>query len=105
MDRRNRVFLLSGLVVTLLVAAVVSGFASGDPDGLEKVAIDQEFEEAATAHALEGFVLADYGVQGIENERLATGIAGVIGVAITLVLTLGILYGVRRLRRAGPGEG
>jgi cobalt/nickel transport system permease protein len=105
MHRRNRTFLLVGLAVTLLVAAVVSGFASGEPDGLEKVAIDQEFEGVAADHTLGGFVLADYGVEGIENERLATGIAGVIGVAITLVLTLGILYGVRRLRRAGPGEG
>lgn len=101
MDRSTRVFLLAGFVVTLLVAAVVSGFASAEPDGLERVAIDQDFEEAAADHALEGFVLADYGVRGMENERLATGISGVVGIAITLVLTVGLLYGVRGLSRRG----
>lgn len=100
MDRRMRLFLLGGLVVTVLVAAVVSGFASGEPDGLEKVSIDEGFEGAADDHALADSPLADYAVEGVDNERLSTGIAGVIGVAITLVVTIGLLYAVNRYRKA-----
>jgi hypothetical protein len=99
MDRRTRLFLLAGLVVTVLVAAVVSGFASGDPDGLERVAIDKGFEETATDHALDGSPLADYAVEGIDDERVSTGIAGIIGVAATLAVTVGLLYGARFVQR------
>ena len=103
MDRRTRIFLLAGLAVTVVVAAVVSGFASGDPDGLERVAIDKEFESTAADHALDGSPLADYAVQGIDDERVSTGVAGVIGVAATLTVTVGLLYGVRAVRRSRAG--
>jgi hypothetical protein len=105
MDRRTRIFLLGGLIVTMLVAAVVSGFASGDPDGLERVAIDKEFEGTATDHALDGSPLADYAVEGIDDERVSTGISGIIGVAVTLTVTVGLLYGVRFLHRRRTAGG
>ena len=105
MDRRTRLFVLAGLVATVLVAAVVSGFASGDPDGLERVAIDQGFEETAGDHALDGSPLADYAVEGIDDERVSTGAAGIIGVAATLAVTVGLLYGVRFLQRRRTAGG
>ena len=98
MDRRTWAFLGIGLVVTLVVAVFVSGFASDQPDGLERVAIDQGFEDQADDHALEGSPLADYSVEGIENEGLSNGVSGVIGVAITLAVTVALLYGTRGLR-------
>ena len=52
MDRRTWVFLGAGLLVTIVVAAVASGFASSDPDGLEKVAIDQGFADTAQESAV-----------------------------------------------------
>jgi hypothetical protein len=98
MDRRTWLFLGFGLLVVLLIATVASGFASSDPDGLEKVAIDEGFADSAEDSATADSPLADYGVEGIENERVSVGIAGVVGVAITVVVTVGLLYGARLLR-------
>jgi hypothetical protein len=100
MDRRTWAFLGAGLLVTVLVAAIASGFASSEPDGLEKVAIDEGFAEEAEDSAVADSPLADYGVDGVDNERVGTGIAGVAGVAITAAVTVGLLYGARRLRSA-----
>lgn len=104
MDRRFWWFVGIGLLVILLVAGILSGFAASDPDGLERVAIDEGFEETAEDHALADSPLADYAVEGVENERLSTGLAGVIGVAITLVVAGGLFYGIRlygKTRRRG----
>jgi hypothetical protein len=94
-DRRLWLFLGIGLVVVLVVAGVLSGFASGDPDGLERVSIDEGFDETAQDHALADFPLADYTVEGVDDGRLSTGLAGVIGVAITLAVSGALFYGIR----------
>lgn len=104
MDRRLWWFLGSGLLVALLVAGVLSGFASGSPDGLERVSIDEGFDEAAQDHALADSPLADYAVEGVENGRLSTGLAGVIGVAITLAVSAGLFYGIRLYGKARRGK-
>lgn len=95
MDRRTATFLGAGLLIALVLAGVVSGFGSSEPDGLERVAIDKGLDETADDHPLAGSPLADYGVEGVENERLGTGLAGVLGVVITLVAVVTVLYGVR----------
>ena len=95
MTRRNG-FLLVGLFVALVLAGVVSGFASSSPDGLEKVAQDKGFIETAEDSALAGSPVADYGVEGVENERLSTGLAGVIGVGVTFAFGLGLFALVKR---------
>jgi hypothetical protein len=104
MDRRIIGFVGIGLLITLLVAGVASGFASSEPDGLEKVSIEEGFDDTAEDHALADSPLADYGVDGIDDERLGTGLAGIIGVVVTLALMVGLLYGVRAImgRRARP---
>jgi len=100
MDRRLLIFLGVGLVVALIVAGVVSGFASGEPDGLERVAIDKGFEEAAADHSLGDFPLADYAMRGVENERVSTALAGIIGVAITLAVSGVLFYGIHLYGKA-----
>ena len=100
MDRRLWIFLGIGLLVALLIAGVVSGFASSDPDGLERVSIDEGFDEAAADHALADSPLADYAVEGVEDGRLSTGLAGIIGVAITLALSVALFGGIRLYGRA-----
>ena len=103
MDRRLRWFLGIGLVGALVVAGGLRGFAADEPDGLERVAIDEGFDEAAEDHALADSPLADYAVEGVEDERLSTGLAGLVGVAITLVVAGGLFYGIRvygKARRA-----
>ena len=105
MDRRLWWFLAAGAVVALVVAGILSGFASGDPDGLERVSIDQGFDRAAADHAPADSPLADYSVPGVEDGRLSTGLAGIIGVAITLALAGALFYGIRLYGRARRGRG
>lgn len=100
MDRRNLLlFVIGGLIVALGLAFLVSPYASSLPDGLEKVSIDKGFADTAKAHALGGGPLADYGVKGVENEKLSTGLSGVIGVVITFGVAM-ILFGALRVYRA-----
>jgi len=110
-------FLVGGLVVSLLLAGVVSIFASGSPDGLEHAALegctlDENGEivdgscmaQAERDHDLADSVFADYGVRGIDNEALGTGLAGLLGVLITFVVGGGLFWLVRR-RDAAAGAG
>jgi hypothetical protein len=99
MDRRLARFLIAGVVLALVTGGILSLFASSQPDGMERVAIDKGFEETATAHPLSGSPLADYQMAGVGNSHLATTLAGVAGVAVTGALACGLLYGARRLRR------
>jgi len=80
---------ITGLIITVFMACVLSLFASPEPDGLERVAEDQGFLEKAEGQEVIRSPLPDYAVPGIENEQLATALAGLIGVLIILVVTLG----------------
>lgn len=94
-------FMLGGIVVAALLAGVVSFFASASPDGLERVAEDIGFISAATDHALGGQPLADYGEAG----GLPVGVAGVIGVAVTMGVGGGLFAAVRSRSRKGDHAG
>jgi hypothetical protein len=98
-----RLFLIAGLLVAVGLALVVSGFASSSPDGLEKVAGDKGFLEAAQDHLFADGPLADYAVKGVDNERLSTGLAGLIGVLITFGVGLA-LFALLRSMRSGSGD-
>lgn len=87
--RKDRRFLLAGLVACLLLAGGVSYYASSQPDGLEKVAEDVGFIETADDHALSDFPLADYGIEGVDNERFSVGLAGILGVLVTALVAGG----------------
>jgi cobalt/nickel transport protein len=93
---KQKSFLISGFIASLFLAGVVSFYASSHPDGLEKVAADIGFIETAKDHTNAEGALADYGVKGVENPRLSTGLAGVIGVVATGVVSTGIFMLVRR---------
>ena len=97
---RRRWFWVAGIVVTLLVAAVLSGFASSSPDGLEWAAEEAGFGNTAEDSAVAGSPLADYAVDG-EDGALSGGVAGVIGVVVTLLLAGGLAFVVRRRGRDG----
>lgn len=79
----KRRFYLWVLVVSAVVAGGLSLFASGDPDGLERVAIDLGFIHTAEDSAAGGSPLADYTIAGGEGQFAAAvaGVAGVIAVA------------------------
>lgn len=78
-------FAAAGLVMAALLVLVGGPLASGEPDGLERVAIDQGFIESAEDHPIDDSPLADYGVSGIEDEARGTRVAGLIGVVVTFV--------------------
>jgi cobalt/nickel transport protein len=88
---KNKKFLISGFIVSLFLAGVVSFYASSNPDGLEKVAQDIGFLDTAKDHTYADGALADYGVKGIDNERASVGIAGIIGVIGTAIVG-GLLF-------------
>lgn len=91
---------LVGLAVSLVLAAGVSYYASSHPDGFEKSAGEIGFLDTAEDSPLAGSPLAEYGVAGVENERLSGGLAGVIGVASTAAISFGIFYGLRRFNKS-----
>ena len=91
--------IVTGLVVSLVLAGGVSYYASSHPDGLEKVAGDIGFLDSAKESAVEEGPLAGYGVAGVENERISGGLAGVIGVASTAAVSFGLFYALRRFKK------
>jgi cobalt/nickel transport protein len=91
-----------GLAVSLVIAGGISYYASSQPDGFEKSAGEIGFLDTAEDSPLAGSPLAEYGVAGVENDRLSGGLAGVIGVASTAAISFGIFYGLRRFNKSKP---
>lgn len=98
--RRTKTFLLGGLLVAFLLAAVVSHYASSKPDGLEKVAADKGIAAREKEHPMASSPLADYSAKGVDNAWLSGGIAGVAGVTVTFALGCGLVFLVRRRNAA-----
>jgi cobalt/nickel transport protein len=92
----NRKFIVMGVLVSALLAGGASFYASSNPDGLEKVAEDIGFINTAKDNANSDTTLADYGVKGIENERLSVGVSGLIGVVATGAISGGLFLLLRR---------
>ncbi|MFL5996760.1 MAG: energy-coupling factor ABC transporter permease [Streptomyces sp.] len=98
--RSHRKVWITGLVTSLVLAGFVSFYASADPDGLEKVAADKGIDARTEKHATSDSPLADYGVKDVEDARLSGGLAGVIGVGVTVVAGSTVFWVVRRRRTA-----
>ncbi|MXP23211.1 hypothetical protein GIY30_17880 [Gordonia sp. HNM0687] len=113
--RSNRkLFLVAFGLVPLVIAGVVSYAASSAPDGLDSTTlrgcdttvVDGAEEltgtciaQHATDHALASSPLADYSVGGI---GYSNGIAGVIGVLVTLAVAVGLFVLIGRSRTRRP---
>ncbi|WP_280890193.1 energy-coupling factor ABC transporter permease [Streptomyces sp. LBL] len=96
--RSHRKVWITGLAASLVLAGFVSFYASSHPDGLEKVAADKGIDQRTKEHATADSPLADYGVRDIEDARLSSGLAGVIGVGVTVVAGSTVFWAVRRRR-------
>ena len=94
-------FLIIMLAVSILMAGFVSWFASTHPDGLERVAEDNEFIEKAEESSYKLF--PDYTIPGI-NPFWSNGLAGIIGTiaVFCLVMLLGKFI-IRKKEKRGPG--
>ena len=108
----NGRFRIACLVVTLLIAGGLSYLASSSPDGLDsatlrgceivKVAGTEQLSgqciaQDARDHAMAASPLADYTVTGAEASG---GLAGVIGVAVTLAAAGALFWTLSRGRSA-----
>jgi len=81
------------LALAVGLGTVVAPFASSSPDGLERVAAEKGFAgEGRDRDA----PIPDYAFPGIENERVATGLAGFAGVLGVLALGTGLAFVARR---------
>jgi len=93
---RTKTFMVVGVLVALLIAGVVSFYASSSPDGLEYVAEKTGFSDTADESATEDGPMAGYSAKGVDDPRLSGGIAGITGALVVLVLAGGIAMLVRR---------
>jgi cobalt/nickel transport protein len=123
-SRRLGWFLAGGLLVALLLAGVVSNFASSSPDGLDAAAregctFDSHgnitggtcMAQRERGNQTGDSPLAGYGIKGIHNPYLSTGLSGALGVLITFAIGGGAFWLARRRGAAAatppapaPGE-
>ena len=85
-------WLVAGLAIAVLLVIVLAPLASPDPDGLESIAKQQGFVEAARTSA--GF-LAGYEIPGLGGST-GTIVAGLVGVGVVLLAMLGLGRLLRR---------
>ncbi len=106
---------IAGVLVTLVLAGVVSLFASASPDGLESVLLtgcdtaDGEITggtcvlQAAGDHEIGG-AFADYGMSFLDNEILGASLAGILGVLLTLAIATGFFWLLARGKKTPASE-
>lgn len=97
--RSNRTAYLMIFLAALLLAGVLSFYASSHPDGLMYVAESTGFVDTARDTAAGNGPLAGYDVRGVDSARLSGGLAGVIGVLVTVVVAGGGALLLRRRSR------
>jgi cobalt/nickel transport system permease protein len=88
---------LAGLLIAIIVA-LLSPLASGSPDGLERVAEDSGFLHAAQDAPFT--LIADYLFPGVQNEAVATILAGIVGTLLVFAIGYAVAYLVTSLRRS-----
>ena len=98
-----RIFVIVAVAVAVGLATAVAPFATSSPDGLERVATDKAFIDEGRPHAVqEDAPIPDYAFPGIENERVATGVAGFAGTLGVFALGYGLAFALRRRGRPTP---
>ena len=88
-----RWFTILALAIAIGLATAASPFASSSPDGLNRVAGDRGFASRAETH--DG-PLGGYAVPGVDDPRLATGLAGFAGTLVVFAAGAGLARAVRR---------
>jgi hypothetical protein len=92
-------FVAIALALAVGLATAASPFASASPDGLTRVAGDKGFLERGTTHAAqERSPIPRYAFPGVDDPRLAKGLAGFVGTLGTFAVGAGIAWGLRRSR-------
>jgi ABC-type Fe3+ transport system permease subunit len=92
---------VAGLSIAVLLA-IASPLASAHPDGLEWVAEQIGFLDAAQEPLYT--LIPDYVFPGISNEALATILAGIVGALIVLGAALAVGYTRRKAQSAASNS-
>ncbi len=87
--------IIVGLLISLMLAILLSPFASQLPDGLEKVAENFGFIHKGEGTEFIKGAIPDYSMPGIGSETIATSLAGIAG----LMMTFGLAFALGRVSR------
>jgi ABC-type spermidine/putrescine transport system permease subunit I len=93
MNKLRKYWWVAGLLLALGVA-LLSPLASPHPDGLERVAEDEGFLDQAEDAPYQ--VIPDYAFPGIQNEAVATIVAGLVGTAFLFAVGYALAWLLRR---------
>lgn len=114
--RRRMTFWIAFAAATLLIAGVVSYFASSSPDGLDSATLrgcevvetgDSEtltgncIAQHAADHAMAGSPFADYSIGGRDGTG---GLAGIVGVLVTVAVAGGAFWLIARRPKSNAGH-
>lgn len=95
-EKGGRGWILAGVIVSL-AAVLLSPFASGDPDGLERVAENLGFLEFGLDAPYT--ILPDYTIPFLGETALSTIVAGVVGALVVLGLMV-VVGGILKKQNA-----
>jgi cobalt/nickel transport protein len=93
-----KTFFWIALGVAVFLGIVISPFACGRLDGLERVAEDKGFLERGEGEPLVSSPIPDYAFPGITSEGGATAIAGAVGTLLTFGVAFGVAFVLRKRR-------
>jgi cobalt/nickel transport protein len=85
-----------GLGIALVLALILSPFASPSPDGLERVAEDRGFLHKGEGEPALSSPVPDYLWPGVKSESVATSIAGLGGTLLVFFVAYGLGKAVER---------
>jgi PDGLE domain len=98
---RLRLFIGFALVVAVGLAVLASPYASSSPDGLEQVAESKGFLDDGSPHSLQdSSPVPDYAFPGVDDPRLATALAGLVGTLLVAAAGMAVVALARRRSRA-----
>jgi len=97
-------FIMLSLALAVALGTALTPWASGSPDGLERVAGEKGFLDDGRLNSIQdGSPIPDYAFPGIESERAATAVAGFVGTIGIFLLGVAIVWLVRRGRGSTAG--
>ncbi len=91
--RGGRGWILTGALITFVVL-LISPYASANPDGLERVAMNLNFIESGASSPFQ--VLPDYTIPLLGESGVSTIFAGTIGVLLVTVLMMFLFWLIRQ---------
>ena len=101
---KTRSFALASIAVACVLGLVVSQFASGSPDGLERVVEDTGIGAKSSSSSIVDSAFADYATAGIANQELSLAVAAGVGLLVTGITTLGIVQASRIAEEPGTSR-